>query len=386
MSYKQIIASLFHVSAPVGHREKLIAAVSAFIGILFTGILSSSLGHSAMPLMIASMGASTVLLFAAPHTPMAQPWSFVGGHMLSAAIGIACFKFIPSPFFAAALAVALASFVMHGLHCLHPPGGATALAMVLGGPELQALGYGALLSPVGLNVLVLLIIALSVNNMFPGRRYPMLPHAAGEKAAPPSALTFGRAVLTREDIETALKDMNAYIDVTEEDLEEIYARASLHHMRQRMGEVTCGAIMARDVVTAERNDKIETVWETMRQRKLKGVPVVDGDKRVVGMVTIVDFLKRVDQPPARPGLLGRLRSLLHRITGLFVGRAETIGEIMSAPVMTAREDTHIVSLIPLFSEHNIHHVPIVDREGRVQGMVTQTDLSVAIYRYWAAMP
>ena len=386
MSYKQIIASLFHVSAPVGHREKLIAAVSAFIGILFTGILSSSLGHSAMPLMIASMGASTVLLFAAPHTPMAQPWSFVGGHMLSAAIGIACFKFIPSPFFAAALAVALASFVMHGLHCLHPPGGATALAMVLGGPELQALGYGALLSPVGLNVLVLLIIALSVNNMFPGRRYPMLPHAAGEKAAPPSALTFGRAVLTRDDIETALKDMNAYIDVTEEDLEQIYARASLHHMRQRMGEVTCGAIMTRDVVTAERNDKIETVWETMRQRKLKGVPVVDGDKRVVGMVTIVDFLKRVDQPPARPGLLGRLRSLLHRITGLSVGRAETIGEIMSAPVMTAREDTHIVSLIPLFSEHNIHHVPIVDREGRVQGMVTQTDLSVAMYRYWAAMP
>ena len=386
MSYKQIIASLFHVSAPVGHREKLIAAVSAFIGILFTGILSSSLGHSAMPLMIASMGASTVLLFAAPHTPMAQPWSFVGGHMLSAAIGIACFKFIPSPFFAAALAVALASFVMHGLHCLHPPGGATALAMVLGGPELQALGYGALLSPVGLNVLVLLIIALSVNNMFPGRRYPMLPHAAGEKAAPPSALTFGRAVLTRDDIETALKDMNAYIDVTEEDLEQIYARASLHHMRQRMGEVTCGAIMTRDVVTAERNDKIETVWETMRQRNLKGVPVVDGDKRVVGMVTIVDFLKRVDQPPARPGLLGRLRSLLHRITGLSVGRAETIGEIMSAPVMTAREDTHIVSLIPLFSEHNIHHVPIVDREGRVQGMVTQTDLSVAMYRYWAAMP
>ena len=59
---------------------------------------------------------------------------------------------------------------------------------------------------------------------------------------------------------------------------------------------------------------------------------------------------------------------------------------MSAPVMTAREDTHIVSLIPLFSEHNIHHVPIVDREGRVQGMVTQTDLSVAMYRYWAAMP
>lgn len=387
MSYKQIIASLFHVSAPVGHKEKIISAVSAFVGILLTGILSASLGHSAMPLMIASMGASSVLLFAAPHSPMAQPWSFVGGHLLSALIGITCFKFIPSPFVAAALAVALSSFVMHWLHCLHPPGGATALAMVLSGQEMHVLGYGALLSPVGLNVLVLMIIALSVNNLFPGRRYPMLSPVAVEKAAPPKALTFGRAVLTKEDIETALKDMNTYIDVTEEDLEQIYARASLHHMRQRMGEVTCRDIMTRDVVTAERNDKIETVWETMRQRKVKGMPVVDRVQRVVGIVTIMDFLKREDraQPPAA-GVLGRLKSLLHRVRRPGAGRAGLVEEIMSAPAMTAREDTHIVSLIPLFSEHNIHHVPIVDREGRITGMVTQTDLSVAMYRYWAAMP
>jgi len=63
-----------------------------------------------------------------------------------------------------------------------------------------------------------------------------------------------------------------------------------------------------------------------------------------------------------------------------------VGEIMSSPVITAPEDMHIVSLIPLFSEHNIHHVPIVDKDRRVVGMVTQTDLTVALYRYWAAMP
>lgn len=387
MSFKQIIGSLFHVSAPVGHREKIVSAVAAFVGILLTGILSAGLGHSALPLMIASMGSSAVLLFAAPHSPMAQPWSFIGGHLVSALIGITCFKFIPSPFVAAALAVALSIFAMHWLYCLHPPSGATALAMVLGGQEMHVLGYGALLSPVGLNVLILMIIALSVNNLFPGRRYPMLPPPAGEKAAPPPALTFGRAVLTREDIETALKDMNTYIDVTEEDLEQIYARASLHHMRQRMGEVTCRDIMTRDVVTAESGDALASVWETLRQRKLKGVPVVDRERRVVGIVTIVDFLKRVDQPQqAHPRLRDRLRAFLRRATRLSVGKAETIGEIMSAPVMTAREDTHIVSLIPLFSEHNIHHVPIVDRDGHITGMVTQTDLSVALYRYWAAMP
>src|SRR3970282_67086 len=130
MSFKQTIASLFHASAPVGHKEKLVSAISAFVGILLTGILSASLGQSALPLMIASMGASSVLLFAAPHSPMAQPWSFIGGHMVSALIGIACYKLVPSPFVGGALAVALASFATQWLRCLHPPGGATPAAVV----------------------------------------------------------------------------------------------------------------------------------------------------------------------------------------------------------------------------------------------------------------
>ena len=67
-------------------------------------------------------------------------------------------------------------------------------------------------------------------------------------------------------------------------------------------------------------------------------------------------------------------------------KPEAVGQIMSSPAITAPEDAHIVSLIPLFSEHHIHHVPIVDRDRRLVGMVTQTDLTVALYRYWAAMP
>jgi CBS domain-containing membrane protein len=141
------------------------------------------------------------------------------------------------------------------------------------------------------------------------------------------------------------------------------------------------------VGTAEFGDELAAVWEMMRQRKLKGVPVVDRARRVIGIVTIVDFLKRVDKTQqAHPQVLDRMRAFIRRTTGLTSDKPEVVGEIMSAPVMTAREDTHIVSLIPLFSEHNIHHVPIVDKQGRVTGMVTQTDLSVALYRYWAAMP
>ncbi len=387
MPLRKLITSLAHPSAPVRLTEKVVSALASFVAILLTGILCSSLGHSAVPLMIASMGASSVLLFAALHSPMAQPWPFVGGHLVSALIGITCYKLIPGVYLSAAMAVALAIFAMHLLNCLHPPGGATSLAMVISGQEMHALGYGAMLSPVGLNVLTLFVLALYINNMFPGRRYPMLPPPAiGEKPSPPPALTFGRMALNKDDIESALKEMNAYIDVTEEDLEQIYTRASLQHMRKQMGDVYCRDIMVRDVVTAEYGDEIEAVWETMRRRKLKGVPVIDRARRVIGVVTIVDFLKRADAHRAHPRFFDRLRSFLRRTPGMTTDKPEVVGHIMASPAITATDDMHIVSLIPLFSEHNIHHVPIVDHDRRLVGMVTQTDLTVAMYRYWAAMP
>ena len=385
MPLKQIIVSLFCPSGPVSLREKIISAAGAFLGIFAAAFISKNFGVKAAPLLIASMGASSVLLFAAPHSPMAQPWPFAGGHLISALIGVSCFLLIPEPLAAAAAAVALAIFGMHLANCLHPPGGATALAMVIGGMEMHQLGYGAVLEPVGLNVVVLMIIALIVNNISPGRRYPLLsPATAGEKMP---SLAFGRMTLDKEDITSALKEMNAYIDVAEKDLEEIYTRALLHAARRRMGEVTCREIMTRDVATAEFGDELASVWEMMRQRKIKGVPVVDRTRRVIGIVTIVDFLNRADKTQqTHPLFFDRLRAFIRRTSGLTSDKPEVVGEIMSAPVITAREDTHIVSLIPLFSGHNIHHVPIVDQEGRVTGMVTQTDLSVALYRYWAAMP
>ena len=386
MALKRIIASLFHASAPVSVTEKIVSA-AAFLGIFLTALLSSGLGDKATPLMITSLGASSVLLFAAPHSPMAQPWSFVGGQLISALVGVTCFKFIPGVFVSAALAVALAIFAMHLLNCLHPPGGATALAMVMGGQELHRLGYSVVLAPVGLNAVVLLVIALVINNLFPGRRYPLLPSAGTGKNPAPSSMVANRSALMKEDIESALKDMNVYINVAEQDLEQIYTRASLHSMRRRMGDVFCRDIMARDVATAEYGDELSAVWETMRRRKLKGVPVIDRARRVVGIVTIVDFLKRVDKMHhTHPRFFDRLRAFIRRTPGLTTVKPEVVGEIMSSPVITATEEMHIVSLIPLFSGHNIHHVPIVDKDRRVVGMVTQTDLTVALYRYWAAVP
>lgn len=124
-------------------------------------------------LLIGSFGASAVLLYGAPRSPLAQPRNLVGGHLVSAAIGVLCFQLLSSwPALAAAMAVAGAIALMHLTRSLHPPGGATALIAIVGSQRIHELGYLYLLAPVGIGVLILLLVALLVNNLCPSRRYP----------------------------------------------------------------------------------------------------------------------------------------------------------------------------------------------------------------------
>lgn len=156
-----------------GHLEKLLAAVGGFFGILVMLLISRHyLGLEGAAWIAASMGASAVLVFAVPHGALSQPWPLLGGHVLSAFMGVSSAWLIPDPMIAAASAVALAILVMQYLRCIHPPGGATALAAVVGGDGIQALGFQYVITPVLVNVLVLILIGALFNYPFPWRRYP----------------------------------------------------------------------------------------------------------------------------------------------------------------------------------------------------------------------
>lgn len=155
---KRFIPSL----VPVSHMERLRASLGALVGILLTGLVSTlALGADAnLPLLIAPMGASAVLLFAAPSSPLAQPWSILGGNIVSSLIGVTCALLIPEPVVAAAVAVGLAIAIMLLLGCLHPPSGAVALTAVLGGTSIHEAGYWFVLSPVAINSALILVVAL----------------------------------------------------------------------------------------------------------------------------------------------------------------------------------------------------------------------------------
>jgi CBS-domain-containing membrane protein len=124
-------------------------------------------------LVIGSFGASAVLIYGAVRSPLAQPRNLLGGHLISAFIGVfACRTFPDQIWLAAPLAVATAIAAMHLTRTLHPPGGATALIAVIGSEQIHQLGFYYVLIPVGLGVVLMLVVALLVNNIPRARRYP----------------------------------------------------------------------------------------------------------------------------------------------------------------------------------------------------------------------
>ncbi len=156
-------------------REICWSWLGAFLGILAVSFLSHTMMDGTGPIMlVGSFGASAVLIYGAVESPLAQPRNLLGGHVLSALIGVAMAKLLPEAvWIAAPLAVATAIAAMHVTRTLHPPGGATALIAVIGGEPVRALGFLYALAPVGLGALIMLAVALLVNNLSPRRCYPV---------------------------------------------------------------------------------------------------------------------------------------------------------------------------------------------------------------------
>lgn len=213
---------LFHpILAGAGLRARSVAALGAAIGIALTLFFCALLPSPSadLPFIVAPLGASAVLLFAVPSSPLAQPWPVIGGNVLSTLVGVAAFHAIPETALAAGVAVGGAILLMSMFGCLHPPGGAAALTAVIGGQGVHAAGYFFALDPVAINSVLLVATALLFHRLT-GRSFP-------HKAAP-SAPTGVRM----EDIDAALADMDESFDISREDLRTLISRAEEHAARR----------------------------------------------------------------------------------------------------------------------------------------------------------
>ncbi len=223
---RKIYEILGIAQTPVSHAEKIASALGGFIGIFCIFIVSQwAVGPNPAALIVASMGASAVLLFAVPHGPLSQPWSVLGGHIVSAIVGVSCAKFIPNAVLAGSLAVGAAIGFMYYLRCIHPPGGATAISAVIGGEGVHELGYQYVLTPILLNVIIILLVAIIFNYAFAWRRYPAFLHKQQQPPSPvqPEAHT---PHIAHEDFVYALSEIDSFIDIDERDLLRIYDLAT----------------------------------------------------------------------------------------------------------------------------------------------------------------
>ncbi len=223
MSIQSFIRSFAPQKSAASLAEKIRSGFAGGIAIMLLAWLLYIAPQHDYPLMLlASMAASAVLLFAAPHSPFSQPWNLVGGHLFSALAGWACSLLIPDQVLAAGMAVGIAIFLMHFLNCLHPPGAATALTLVLAAGQFHEMGWQGVAVIVIANILIALSLALVINNLIPGRQYPTRP-------APPITPKPEPSVIPEQaDMQWALEQMDGVFDVSVEDLSFIYDKAQAH--------------------------------------------------------------------------------------------------------------------------------------------------------------
>jgi len=356
----------------LGWPERFRSCLGALLGIAFTaGVMHVFLGENAfIPLLVAPMGASAVLLFAVPASPLAQPWSIIGGNMVSAIIGVACATWITNPIDAAPIAVALSIGAMFVFRCVHPPSGAVALTAVLGGPAVHALGFGFVFAPIAAQSFALLAVAI-VFHASTGHRYP---HAARSARHPGAGSPAASPGFTREDLNAVLGRRNELLDIDPADLESLLLEIQLQSYVRGFSGLSCEEIMSSPVVSVTSGTTVATAASILRRHNIKALPVIDDRAFVIGIITAADI--------ARNMATGSLQVLATFVERWFAvpGSPLTVASIMTTDVSTVCVTTSIAKLVPIFAAYGHHHIPVLDTQEKLAGMITQADLILGLYR------
>ena len=347
--------ALIRGKSPIRPIDALRAGAGALLGLVFAGLLGRFIGGGDWlhPLLVAPIGASAVLVFGVPASPLAQPRSVIGGNVVSALVGITAALLIPSPWVAAPVGVGGAIAAMMLLGCLHPPGGAVALISVIGGAAVTKAGYMFALSPVALDS-VLLVGASVAWGKLTGHSYPHRVPAApanvhGTKDAAPGA----RIGYSPTDLDVALARYGELLDVSREDLDALFREVELSAAQRLHNQIRCGDVMSKDVISLHHDQSAESALAYMREHDLRAAPVVDSENRVIGMARRAEL-----QTNRRRKVEAALDPFVHKVM----------------------EGTPIAALLPILSSGHTHEAMVVDGERRLIGVITQTDLIAVLYR------
>lgn len=206
--------------------DRLIAGLGALVAIAVTAAVCSFVPTDMhdLPFIVAPLGASAVLVFAVPASPLAQPWPVIGGNVISTLVGVQIYHLVPNIYVAAGTAVGAAIILMSLLRCLHPPGGAAALTAVIGSQGVHEAGYAFAFMPVAINSMLLVALAILFHKMTE-HSYPHRPAILPKTPVEP--------YFNMSDIDAAIEDMHDSFDISREDIEALMHFAERHAVERR---------------------------------------------------------------------------------------------------------------------------------------------------------
>ena len=361
---RRTLIQLLHgfVAQPLaaGRFDAVRSVIGAGFGLLVAALTTRVLDPGLAAWLVAPIGASSVLLFCVPASPMAQPWSVLGGNTASALVGVACFQLVPDALLAASLAGCLAITVMFALRCLHPPGGAVALTAVLGGHTVHEAGFDFAFTPVALNSALIVAAALLYNNLI-GRRYPHAQHAADKNphaTGDPTPET--RLGITEDDVGAALAHYGEVLDVSRGDLLAIVEDARQLALARHFRERTCAELMSTHIISLTPRDTVDHARTLLLRHHLQALPVLGPRRHILGVLSQEDLLRHA-------GWGARLVSLLP-------GTARRVAAVMQQRVATLNAAAPLAELVPLLRDGRHHYVVITGQDDVVVGIVGRSDL------------
>lgn len=340
-------------------RGQLKAALAASLALaVVAGVSQQLLDPLQHVVLLASMGATAVLLFGLPHSPLAKPRVVFFGHLLPATIGLLCSHWIPNFAVMAATTMGLVMLVMYRFDCMHPPGGATAMVPVIA--ALQApLPWSFLVAPVLLNLLLM----LGISNLL--QRWLAAPSSPAAPVLPPQAL------------QHAIASQDELVDVDPDTLQQLFQSAQAY-MRQQPQPASCADITRPLAARARLTDHLSQGWDALSQHNSEVLAVESDDGQFVGMLRRLDFL----QPRLPQHLWAWRRVLLQlhwHLTRRFSHQPLALLPLWQVPVVSSQQA--ISDLVPLFAKPQVTLVVVVD-QGRLQGMIQASDLVQWLLQQW----
>ena len=380
----QILKSLGPAVSRVSGAEAMRAGLGAVAGLGLTGLflLSPQVDTELGLYLVAPFGASSVLLFAVPNSPLAQPWSAVVGNTVAAIVGVAVCLTVPDPALRIALAVGLTITATILCRAVHPPAGAVAMTAAMSPDAIAHLGFWFALTPIALGTTILVLLA-TVYARLTGRHYPFRHFDDPSKHGTLDRNPVERLGLSEKELTGILERYSQSFNLGAEDLARLIGAAELQAATHISGPLTAQDIMSRNLVTVGSETALGDIADLFRRHRFTSLPVVAANKTFLGVIFQMHLIgqARADALRLDRGYGAALRRLLDRDRA----KPMTAGDIMSVAVPRATTDTPIGALLPMMADGDTDAVPIIEL-GRIVGIVTRTDLIAALARSAARSP